>query len=99
MPQSSSQSILPSVTAVTVTNCIIIAHGPCKCIDSQFNPCSSGVLLDLLSPQPSTGLDGLATSTVLVSKADTSEGGTASQHTPTKLTQAGAEADGDWQVL
>ena len=55
--------------------------------------------MDLLSPQPSTGLDGLAASTVLVSKADAPGVDAASQRTPTKLTQAGAEADGDWQVL
>ena len=86
-----------------VTSCIAVECGPCKCIDgigfTLFNSCSSGVLLDLLSPQPSTGLDGLATSTVLVSKADAPGVGTASHRTPTKLTQAGAEADGDWQVL
>ncbi|KAL3141169.1 hypothetical protein ABBQ38_003513 [Trebouxia sp. C0009 RCD-2024] len=58
---------------------------------------SSGVLLDLLSPQLSTGLDGLATSTVLVSKADAV--GTASCRSPIKVTAAAAEADGDWQVL
>ena len=85
-----------------VATCITVAHGLCKCIDgiglTLFHSCSSGVLLDLLSPQPSTGLDGLA-STVLVSKADAPGVGTACHRTPTKLAQAGAEADGDWQVL
>ena len=61
--------------------------------------CSSGVLLDLLSPQASTGLDGLANSTVMVSKADAPAVGKVASHTPTKLRQAGGEADGDWQVL
>ena len=61
--------------------------------------CSSGVLLDLLSPQASIGLDGLANSTVLVSKADAPAVGKGASHTPTKLQQAGGEADGDWQVL
>ena len=63
--------------------------------------CSSGVLLDLLSPQPSAALDtgDLGNSAVLVSKPDASSGGGAAHNTPTKLNQASGDADGDWQVL
>jgi len=56
-------------------------------------------LLDLLSPQPSTGLEGLASSAVLVSKGDAPSVGGATRNTPTKLKHATGEADGDWQVL
>lgn len=55
------------------------------------------MLLDLLSPQASSGLDSLAASAVLVSKPDAAPA--AFHHTPTKLKSAGSVADGDWQVL
>ena len=61
--------------------------------------CSSGVLLDLLSPQASTGLDGLVNSAVLVSKCDAPLIGGALHNTPSKPKPAVSEADGDWQVL
>ncbi|DBA96225.1 TPA: hypothetical protein ACH3X3_002421 [Trebouxia sp. C0006] len=60
---------------------------------------SSGILLDLLSPQASTGLDGLAASAILVSKSDAPSVVGVARNTPTKLKQAGGEADGDWHLL
>lgn len=60
---------------------------------------SSGILLDLLSPQASTGLDGLAASAILVSKTDAPSVGGVARNTPTKLKQAGGEADGEWHLL
>jgi len=56
-------------------------------------------LLDLLSPQASTGLGGLAASAILVSKSDAPSVGGVARNTPTKLKQAGGEADGDWHLL
>lgn len=60
---------------------------------------SSGILLDLLSPQASSGLDGLAASAILVSKSDTPSVGGVASNTPTKLKQAGGDYDGDWHLL
>ena len=65
-----------------------------NCSKTNISRCSSGVLLDLLSPQASTGLDSLAASAVLVGQAEA-----ALHSTPTKLKPVGSEADGDWQVL
>jgi hypothetical protein len=56
-------------------------------------------LLDLLSPQASTGLDGLAASAILVSKSDAPSVAGVARNTPTKLKQACGEADGDWHLL
>jgi len=66
---------------------------------SRLFDCSSGILLDLLSPQASTGLDGLAASAILVSKSDAPSVVGVARNTPTKLKQAGGEADGDWHLL